>query len=167
MRSRSGGRSVTPRFVVAASTPTWTGPPICRLPCRNRVTPLNLHGAFRATLLMPIIKGFLARPEGFEPPTPRFVVCCFHFHMVSHADLGWAGVERCDGHHSQCTVTSLPAPSRSTSTSSRSPTTNGTGVSRSCARTARAASANPSILPSRCLLRAHDQRLQKCPPHPA
>ena len=50
---------------------------LCRLPCRNRVTPPNLHGAFRATLVMPIIKGLLARPEGFEPPTPRFVVWSF------------------------------------------------------------------------------------------
>jgi hypothetical protein len=49
-------------------------PPICDPPCRNRATLLNLHGAFLERLLMLILLGFLARPERFELPTPRFIV---------------------------------------------------------------------------------------------
>jgi len=71
---RQRGRSVTPQFVVEKHATSMTPPPICRLPCRNRAIPLNLHGAFRATLLVPIMKGFLARPKRFELLTPRFVV---------------------------------------------------------------------------------------------
>src|SRR4029079_3196971 len=47
-------------------------------------------------LLMPVIRAVLARPEGFEPPTPRFVVWCsiqLSYGRLEGGHIGrWAGL---------------------------------------------------------------------------
>jgi hypothetical protein len=49
--------------------------PMRSLPCRRHADYFVLHGFVYKARIISILLGLLARPERFERPTPRFVVC--------------------------------------------------------------------------------------------